>query len=367
MNGVGWRRAVWALLFLGFFLRDGVATSAHRIRPGDTLRIVVLNRPEYSQEVVVQEDGKLGYFLIEEIDVAGMTPEELRDRLREALSEYLEDPQVLVVPTLRPNEVYVGGRVKEPGRYAFAEDAIDLRRALILAGGPLDEGADLRRVYHLRKEAPPTVYDLTSPDAGAVRVDRGDVVYVPKRTKILVTGNVAIPGAHWVDGPISVALALARAGGVLDDKGSLERLVLLRADGTIETIRVEEAFWEDAGSLPTMGDGDTLYVANAYRVEEVSVLGYVQNPGLYRVRGPIPVGRAIGLAGGLLTEVAKTDEVEIQRLDGTREVIDLNAQATTALVYPGETVRVDKRFRINWTTIYSFISTAILVVSLVRR
>jgi polysaccharide export outer membrane protein len=342
-----------------------LAEAAYRIRPGDALRIAVLRHPEYAQEMTVQSDGRISYFLIGEINAAGKTPAELQSDIQRALAPQLKDAQVVVAPTPREDEVYVGGEVANPNRYTYREPELDARRGLVLAGGVRAESADLRRVTLLRRGAESVVVDLTGSDD--VAIASGDALIVGRRVSIRVAGNVQKPDVYWVDEPVAAGYALALAGGIVEDKGSLTTLAVLRSDGSTETIPLDEQFWQDVAEQPRLSDGDTLYVPNAYRVEEISVLGYVHNPGLFRVRGPVPVGRALALAGGAILESADTRHAEILRLDGSRIIVDLDAAATTALVHPGDTVRISKRFAINWSFVVSLISTAAVIYSLVRQ
>ncbi|GIX05967.1 MAG: hypothetical protein KatS3mg115_0370 [Candidatus Poribacteria bacterium] len=356
--------ALWLLAIWGT-AQNADLPRAHRIQPGDRLRIVVLNRPELTQEVIVQDDGTIVYFVVGQVQAAGRTPEELAQTLREGLRSYLRDAQVIVVPVLRENEVYVGGMVRQPGRYTFQEGAIGLRQALALAGDLVEEGADLSRVVVVRPGEPPKTFDLREGVPADAIVQKGDLVYVPPMVRIVVTGNVGQPGVIWVERPVPVGYALARAGGITEN-GSLDRVVILRSSGEIEALRVPEEFWAlNGGETPYLYNGDAVYVGNAFQVEEVNVLGYVRNPGAYRVRGPVSLGQAVALAGGLLPEEA-AQKATVLRRDGSRQEVDLQREATTVFVYPGETVQVPRRFQINWSMVMSFISTAALVWSLVR-
>ena len=69
-------------------------------------------------------------------------------------------------------------------------------------------------------------------------------------------------------------------------------------------------------------DGDTLYVPNSCEVEPVNVLGYVRNPGRFKIRNPITPAQAIAHAGGEEAE-ANLGDIEIIRKDGSVEKINL--------------------------------------------
>jgi len=213
------------VVFLFFGTTAVFAETVYRIRPGDALRIAVLRHPEYAQEVTVQSDGRITYFLLGEIYAAGKTPAELQNDIQRALASQLTDAQVVVAPTPRENEIYVGGEVVNPNRYPFREPALDVRRALVLAGDVRALSADLRRVTLLRHGAEPLVFDLTR--SSDILLEPGDAVVVGRRLSVRVAGNVQKPDTYWVSEPVSAGYALALAGGVVDDKGSLEALTIL--------------------------------------------------------------------------------------------------------------------------------------------
>ena len=341
--------------------------SEFRIRPGDTLRIVVLNRVEYGQEVFVRDDGRIDYFVLGSIDVDDMTLGALRTALVVGLRGHLTEPEVLIVPVPREAFVYVGGQVASPGKYGFMEPVIDVRKALALAGSALPVSSDLSRVLVLRAGEPVETYDLTTAPGPHIEIRRGDVVYVPELCRIRVTGNVREPGVFYVQGSATAGYALSLAGGIVDDQGTLARLSVLRADGSTEPARLDSDALTAEGAEVVLRHGDALHVPNAYLVEEISVVGYVQSPGLYRVRGPVSVGRALALAGDAVREEANLGEVDIVRIDGTVEKVDLRSGGSSVAVRPGETVRVNRRFQMNWPMLFSAVSTAVLLTSLVRN
>ena len=361
---------LWTAAALALCSAAETRAQTDAVQPGDTLRILILNRPEYTQELTVGPDGKLPYFLAGSIDTNGMTLETLQQTIAEALAEHFVDPQVIVMPTRREYGVYVGGEVKTPGFHPAPEPEIDLRRAVILAGGHLPDSADMRQALLLRKGKPPLAFNLSGlnkNDAPMPLVQNGDAVYIPRRIRIRVVGNVQKPDTYYVNAPPTAAYALALAGGPLDDKGALDRIVLLRADGASETIQLTEQFWKDNSERqPRLQSGDALFVPNAYLTEEISVIGYVRSPGLYRTRGPVPLARAVALAGGADTREADTRSIEIQRLDGSTQKVDLRTEATSTIVHPGETVRVRKRFKVNWSFVLSAVTTGVLLARYVQ-
>jgi len=88
------------------------------IGAGDTLAIRFWRHDDVSADVVVRPDGKISLLLLDDVDAAGMTPEQLRDRIREGAERLFENPQVtVIVKEIRSRNVYITGLVAKPGPY----------------------------------------------------------------------------------------------------------------------------------------------------------------------------------------------------------------------------------------------------------
>src|SRR5215211_861659 len=61
----------------------------YRLVPGDKLRIEVYKDQQLSQSLQVRPDGKITLPLLGDLQAAGHTPSELRDRIATALREYV--------------------------------------------------------------------------------------------------------------------------------------------------------------------------------------------------------------------------------------------------------------------------------------
>src|SRR5205807_1462522 len=76
----------------------GVAPPAdYVIGPEDALSVVFWRDKELSAEVVVRPDGKISLPLLNDVQAAGLTPEQLRLKLIENAKKYIEDPNATVV------------------------------------------------------------------------------------------------------------------------------------------------------------------------------------------------------------------------------------------------------------------------------
>jgi polysaccharide export outer membrane protein len=68
----------------------------------DLLMVTVWKNPELSVHIPVRSDGKISVPLIDDVQAEGLTPEELKEVISEALSEYITAPDVTVM-VMQPN------------------------------------------------------------------------------------------------------------------------------------------------------------------------------------------------------------------------------------------------------------------------
>jgi polysaccharide export outer membrane protein len=115
-----------------------VIPPGYVIGADDVLAIVFWRDKEMSGEVAVRPDGKISLPLLNDVDAAGLTPEQLRERLTEAAGRLIEDPNVsVIVKTINSRKVFVTGQVGKPGPYPLSAPTTVLQ-LLATAGGVLE-------------------------------------------------------------------------------------------------------------------------------------------------------------------------------------------------------------------------------------
>lgn len=162
------------------------AKPLYVIQPGDALEIFVWKEPELSREVLVRPDGRISFPLIQDMDASGMTPEELRSRVEELLSQYLSAPNVTVIVTqINHYKIYVTGKVQNPQSFTLPEP-VNVLQALSIAGG-FAEYADESDIKIVRNYGDRYVYlDFNYKDVikgknlnQNIILRTGDVIVVP--------------------------------------------------------------------------------------------------------------------------------------------------------------------------------------------
>ncbi len=117
----------------------------------DVLGIVFWRNQDLTVDVTVRPDGRISLPLLNDIQAAGLTPEQLRLKLVEASARYLEDPTAtVVVKQINSRRVYITGQVARPGPYPLMTPTTVLQ-LLAIAGG-LSEYADSKHIVVMRTE-----------------------------------------------------------------------------------------------------------------------------------------------------------------------------------------------------------------------
>jgi polysaccharide export outer membrane protein len=122
----------------------------------DVLSIVFWRDKDLSADVIVRPDGKISLPLINDMEAAGLTPDQLRAALEQAAGRYLEDPNAsVIVKEIRSRRFFITGQVAKPGPYPLAGPTTVLQ-AIATAGGLL-EYADAKHISIMRVERGRTI------------------------------------------------------------------------------------------------------------------------------------------------------------------------------------------------------------------
>ncbi len=118
----------------------------------DILSIVFWRDKDMSADVIVRSDGKISLPLLNDIEAAGSTPEQLRQRITTVASKYIEDPNAtVVVKEIRSRNVFITGNVAKPSTYPLIQP-MNVLQLIALSGGLL-EYADSKKIVIVRTDA----------------------------------------------------------------------------------------------------------------------------------------------------------------------------------------------------------------------
>jgi polysaccharide export outer membrane protein len=155
------------------------------IGPEDVLSIVYWKDKDMSTEVAVRPDGRISVPLLNDIQAAGLTPEQLRERLTEDSKKYIEDPSVtVVVKVINSRKVFITGEVGKPGPYPLVAPMTVLQ--LIALAGGLRDYAQTKKIVIVRTEnGRQTTYKFNYKDVSAGRKLQQNIELKPNDTIVV--------------------------------------------------------------------------------------------------------------------------------------------------------------------------------------
>lgn len=198
----------------------------YTLGPDDAVEINVMRHPEFSGVYPINQEGKLQYKFVGDIDVSGMTKQQLEQRIREALSTYVNSPQVdVTITNYRSKVFYMLGEVGAPGKYYMRSEAITVREALFEAGLPTSAAA-MRKcrlitpsVKGRAKIRKVDVYSILY--AGNLKkninLHPGDVLYVPSTVMAKII-RIITPAAS------TIGIAASGPSGAAEGRTAVETL-----------------------------------------------------------------------------------------------------------------------------------------------
>lgn len=202
----------------------------------------------------------------------------------------IQADDVIFVPNLlQQRPIVVTGAVLEKGPRSIEGTQVHPLQALMLAGGPEQGVADLTKAIIIRSTGNRVAIDLESALANDTSTDipmlsPGDTLYIPnayEEEKVSVLGAVANPGQYPVKGPVDVMEALSLAGGWLESRANLKKVLIIRSDGRTEQINLDELLEsENLQGTPLLSPGDRIHVPNRFRINWSVVLAGVSTAGI---------------------------------------------------------------------------------------
>ena len=164
-----------------------VVPPSYVIGADDVLSILFWRDKDLSvSDVTVRPDGKVTLPLLNDLQAAGRTPDQLRSAIVELARKYVEDPNpTVIVKEIKSRRVFITGRIEKPGPYPLNGKTTILQ--LIAMAGGLREFVDGKDISLMRTDqGKQSVYAFNYQDVVKKRylhqnieLKPGDVVVVP--------------------------------------------------------------------------------------------------------------------------------------------------------------------------------------------
>ena len=128
-----------------------VPPPGYVIGPEDVLSVVFWREKDLSTEAAVRPDGMVTVPLLNDVHAAGLTPEQLRERIQTSAAKFVEDPTVtVVIKAINSRKVFVTGLIAKPGQYPLAGPTTVMQ--LIAMAGGVQEYANSKKILIMRVE-----------------------------------------------------------------------------------------------------------------------------------------------------------------------------------------------------------------------
>lgn len=218
----------------------------YRVGSNDVLSFIIWDHPELTIPAGeyrtadttghrISPDGTIFFPYIGKIHVSGLTLEEIRQKLSEALANHLRNPQIDVhVAAFRSQWIKVGGEIKKPGRIPITNVPMTIMEAIYESGG-ITEDADLTQV-HLKRDGQTHIlnaYTLQEDNYQEILLQNKDFIYIPDKldNKIFVIGEVGQQNVHIMHKKrMSLADALGQSGGLDNVAADARRIYVIRSE-----------------------------------------------------------------------------------------------------------------------------------------
>jgi polysaccharide export outer membrane protein len=333
---------------------SGPVDPSYRVGIGDQLQVVFTGDVEAAYQVEVRRDGAVILPQVGRVPLAGLTVDGARGLLRQRAARAYsgiasgKTSLDMTIAQVRTSQVYVLGEVESPGAYQVSALAT-VFHAIARAGGPTTRGSfrqiEVRRGGKLFQTIDIYPYLLTGDGALDIRLEQGDVVFVPlAQRNIEVKGAVRRPALFELTPTEGFDDLLRYAGGLLAT-ASTDRLMIdrvlppeQRTPGHDRAI-VDVKFSGRVATLDTVSlvDGDivTAFGVTPLRRNAIEVTGEVFQPGTFEWRPGMTVGDAMTLAQGA-KPWGLTDRVKVRRAilaSGRSESYSINLDSAGARTF----------------------------------
>ena len=233
-------------------------------------------RGENFPTIVVDNQGTISLPYVGRLAVAGHTPAEIQTMIERGLRGKSQSPQALVgIKQNLSSTVYVAGDVRKPGRFDLSLQRERLLDAIALGGGAANSAEDtivrFNRGTRTLEERLGRIRAGAADDLVLLPGDRIELIKRP-RSFIVLGATTRVSQVAFETGDLSLAEAVARAGGPADAQADPSAIFLFRYTPAMETAAQVPVIYRLNMMEPksyflsqrfAIRDKDVIYIANA--------------------------------------------------------------------------------------------------------
>ena len=285
----------------------------YRIAVDDDLEISVYGHKDLAKTQAVRPDGKIEFPLAGDIQASGLTPDELREQIRQHLSKFVKNPQVtVIVSDYKSKKLSILGKAKT--QTVRPDGTI---------GFPLvgDIQASNLTPRELREE-------IERGLSAYVKNPRVTVVVTKYNSKkVSILGEVEKPGLLRLSSDISLLEGISRAEGVTK-AADLQGAFLVR-HGKILPVSFEKLLRQgDLRQNVLLKPNDVIFIPNV-SAKKVFVLGEVNKPLVIALKHRVTLIEAISQAGGFTRDAVSSNVLIVRGGLANPKIIKVNVDEIT--------------------------------------
>jgi protein involved in polysaccharide export with SLBB domain len=197
--------------------------KAYILSVGDVIKIEFYYHPKLNREISIPPDGKIFLHLKGEIDVSGLTPSQLAEKLTRIYSDIFKDPSIAITLIEYDQAInLLKEAIANRDRGQSKLSAIRPDGFITLPLLPKDIKASGLTIPQLKA--------VVSKDYNKILNNLGLslILETSKSNLVYVMGEVEKPDYYQMDTPTTLTQILSRAGGLLDTAKTNSILVLSR-------------------------------------------------------------------------------------------------------------------------------------------
>lgn len=337
-----------------------VTPRDYRLAPDDQVEISVQGHDDFTKTVTVLQDGTFNYFQ-KTYKAAGMTQDELTQKITLGLKRQLKRPQVTVsIQETHARKISIIGS-RSPGQYAY-KPGIKLLDLITLSGGPAQAPEQTRATLVTDNGTRNQTLDLvrlmshdTDPSLN-VPLHPGDLIIMEARpaevSMVQVSGQIGRPGQYPVPTTGMTLMALLTLAGGAAGDGALSRTQIVH-DGTLRVVNLHSTLY----NVESPEANIRVYAGDAVHVPRNNDRYYVIGDIAQGIR-TIPDGETwtlsmVVMAGGGIPDWGDKRSVQIAREGpggkmvtqnvNLEDIIKANNKTVDPVIRPGDIVYVPRR------------------------
>lgn len=307
----------------------------YQLGPDDELIIDIYGYSEESLKLKISPDGNIRIPLVGIVQVSGLTIEQAKVRIKNALSTVYdrintgETKVSITLGNIRSIKVIIVGEANLPGTYTLPSLAT-VFNALYVSGGPNNNGS-MRNIKVIRNNktiATLDIYDfmLKAEAKGNIRLQDQDIIKIsPYENKVEIKGEVKLEGYFEITKNENLNDLLNYTGGFTNEAFK-DRIKVIRNTNKEKSVAdIEQSIF--SMFVPKSGDVYTVDKLLERFENRVQIKGAIFRPGTYALENGLTVLKLINKAEGLKEDAFLTRAI-IYRLntDNSLSMLSINLE-----------------------------------------